>query len=128
MVQRLTYRRRLSYNTKSNRVKVVKTPGGKLTYQYVKKRGTVPKCGDCKVELPGIKASRPKERMSMTKRLKTVSRTYGGSRCAKCVRLRIVRAFLIEEQRIVAMVMKSKKGAVATEVTTQPQAVSSKSK
>jgi hypothetical protein len=32
----------------------VKTPGGKLTYQYVKKRGTVPKCGDCKVELPGV--------------------------------------------------------------------------
>jgi large subunit ribosomal protein L34e len=130
MVQRLTYRRRLSYNTKSNRVKVVKTPGGKLTYQYVKKRGTVPKCGDCKVELPGIKASRPKERMSMTKRLKTVSRTYGGSRCAKCVRLRIVRAFLIEEQRIVAMVMKSKKGTGATEtpapVTTQPTSQKSK--
>jgi large subunit ribosomal protein L34e len=117
MVQRLTYRRRLSYNTRSNRVKVVKTPGGKLTYQYVKKRGTVPKCGDCKVELPGIKASRPKERMSMTKRLKTVSRSYGGSRCAKCVRLRIVRAFLIEEQRIVAMVMKSKKGTGTTETT-----------
>jgi large subunit ribosomal protein L34e len=73
MVQRLTYRRRLSYNTKSNKVKMyvsflfflsfinnerfvfsVKTPGGKLTYQYVKKRGTVPKCGDCKVELPGV--------------------------------------------------------------------------
>jgi len=125
MVQRLTYRRRLSYNTKSNRVKVVKTPGGKLTYQYIKKRGTLPKCGDCKVELPGITASRPKQRMSMTKRLKTVSRTYGGSRCAKCVRLRIVRAFLIEEQRIVAMVMKSKKtpGAaveVAAAPTTQP--------
>ena len=128
MVQRLTYRRRLSYNTKSNRVKVVKTPGGKLTFQYVKKRGTVPKCGDCKVELPGIKASRPKQRMSMTKRLKTVSRSYGGSRCAKCVRLRIVRAFLIEEQRIVAMVMKSKKVAGTTEPTTQPQATSQKSK
>jgi len=128
MVQRLTYRRRLSYNTKSNRVKVVKTPGGKLTFQYVKKRGTVPKCGDCKVELPGIKASRPKERMSMTKRLKTVSRTYGGSRCAKCVRLRIVRAFLIEEQRIVAMVMKSKKGTGATEPVVQPQTTAPKSK
>jgi len=128
MVQRLTYRRRLSYNTKSNRVKVVKTPGGKLTYQYVKKRGTVPKCGDCKVELPGIKASRPKERMSMTKRLKTVSRTYGGSRCAKCVRLRIVRAFLIEEQRIVAMVMKSKKSTGATETPVPTQQTSQKSK
>ncbi|CAF1357705.1 unnamed protein product [Adineta steineri] len=122
MVQRLTYRRRLSYNTKSNKVKIVKTPGGKLTYQYVKKRGTVPKCGDCKVELPGIKASRPKQRMSMTKRLKTVSRTYGGSRCAKCVRLRIVRAFLIEEQRIVAMVMKSKKGPAAEPAVPTPAA------
>ncbi|CAF0986990.1 unnamed protein product [Rotaria sordida] len=128
MVQRLTYRRRLSYNTNSNRVKIVKTPGGKLTYQYVKKRGAVPKCGDCKVELPGIKASRPKQRMTMTKRLKTVSRTYGGSRCAKCVRLRIVRAFLIEEQRIVAMVMKSKKLTGPTEPAAQPQAASQKSK
>ncbi|CAF1140129.1 unnamed protein product [Adineta steineri] len=126
MVQRLTYRRRLSYNTKSNKVKIVKTPGGKLTYQYVKKRGTVPKCGDCKVELPGIKASRPKQRMSMTKRLKTVSRTYGGSRCAKCVRLRIVRAFLIEEQRIVAMVMKSKKVVPETVPTTQQTSQKSK--
>lgn len=27
MAQRLTYRRRLSYNTKSNRVRVIKTPG-----------------------------------------------------------------------------------------------------
>ncbi|CAF1099483.1 unnamed protein product, partial [Adineta steineri] len=104
----------------------VKTPGGKLTYQYVKKRGTVPKCGDCKVELPGIKASRPKQRMSMTKRLKTVSRTYGGSRCAKCVRLRIVRAFLIEEQRIVAMVMKSKKVVPETVPTTQQTSQKSK--
>jgi len=128
MVQRLTYRRRLSYNTKSNRVKIVKTPGGKLTYQYVKKRGTVPKCGDCKVELPGIKASRPLQRMSMSKRLKTVSRTYGGSRCAKCVRLRIVRAFLIEEQRIVAMVMKSKKSVGPTETAAPTQAVGQKSK
>ena len=32
----------------------VRTPGGKLTFQYPKKRGTVPKCGDCKVELPGV--------------------------------------------------------------------------
>ena len=128
MVQRLTYRRRLSYNTKSNRVKVVKTPGGKLTFQYIKKRGAVPKCGDCKIELPGIKASRPKQRMGMTKRLKTVSRTYGGSRCAKCVRLRIIRAFLIEEQRIVAMVMKSKKPTGPTEAAVSAPQTSQKSK
>ncbi|KAG5461107.1 MAG: hypothetical protein BJ554DRAFT_6749 [Olpidium bornovanus] len=65
MAQRLTYRRRLSYNTKSNRVRVVKTPadcpralpfpiaGGKLVYHHIKKRGTAPKCGDCGIKLPG---------------------------------------------------------------------------
>ena len=44
MVQRITYRRRLSYNTKSNRVKKVRTPGGKLVFQYLKKRPSVPNC------------------------------------------------------------------------------------
>jgi hypothetical protein len=53
MVQRLTYRRRLSYNTTSNKVKIVKTPGGKLAYLHIGKKGTVPKCGDCGVTLQG---------------------------------------------------------------------------
>jgi len=39
---------------------------------------------------------------------KTVSRAYGGSRCASCVRSRIVRAFLIEEQKIVKKVLAEK--------------------
>ena len=42
----------------------------------------------------------------MSKRQKNVSRAYGGSRCAACVRQRIVRAFLIEEQKIVKKVLK----------------------
>jgi len=107
MAQRLTLRRRLSYNTNSNRRRIVKTPGGRLVYHYIKKLGSIPKCGDCKVKLHGITPSRPMERTRMTKRLKTVSRTYGGSRCHKCVRERIVRAFLIEEQKIVAKVLKA---------------------
>ncbi len=40
----------------------------------------------------------------------------------------IVRAFLIEEQRIVAMVMKSKKGTVATETAAPAPTTSQKSK
>uniref|UniRef100_A0A646QG09 Large ribosomal subunit protein eL34 n=1 Tax=Hemiscolopendra marginata TaxID=943146 RepID=A0A646QG09_9MYRI len=107
MVQRLTYRRRLSYNTQSNRRRISKTPGGRLVYLYTKKPGSVPKCGDCKTKLKGITPARPKQLMSMSKRHKTVSRTYGGSRCAKCVRNRIIRAFLIEEQKIVVKVLKA---------------------
>ena len=66
------------------------------------------------------------------KREKTVSRAYGGSRCGNCVRQRyifhlfyldidlkcflydrIVRAFLIEERKIVKQVMAAKKSSKA---------------
>jgi len=115
MAQRLTLRRRLSYNTNSNRRRVVKTPGGRLIYQYVKKTGSFPKCGDSKVKLNGVVPRRPKELMSLSRRVKTVNRAYGGSLSANCVRDRIVRAFLIEEQKIVTKVLKAqqKQQAVA---------------
>merc|ERR1711915_982340 len=109
MGARLVLRRRLSHGTKSNRRRISKTPGGKLVYLYTKKAGATPKCGDCKEKLRGIKAVRPKELANLSKTKKTVSRAYGGSRCAGCVRERIVRAFLIEEQKLVEQVLKQKK-------------------
>ena len=47
MAFRLTYRRQCRYNTKSNKQRVVKTPGGKAVYQAVKKKAKGPHCGDC---------------------------------------------------------------------------------
>ena len=38
-------RRRAPYNTRSQKVRVIKTPGGELRYLHIKKRGTAPKCG-----------------------------------------------------------------------------------
>merc|ERR1712230_88598 len=105
--QRLQYRRRNPYNTRSNKVRVIKTPGGSLRLLHLKKRGTAPKCGDCGTKLPGIPALRPHEYATISKADKTVRRAYGGSRCGNCVRDRIVRAFLIEEQKIVKKVLKS---------------------
>ena len=49
--------------------------------------------------------------MRLSKCKKNVSRAYGGSRCATCVRSRIVRAFLVEEQKIVKKVIKSQEAA-----------------
>merc|ERR1712126_3622 len=46
LVQRLTYRRTLSYNTSSNKRKIVKTPGGRLVYQRIGKAAKAPVCGD----------------------------------------------------------------------------------
>lgn len=53
-----------------------------------------------------IPALRPHEYSHISKPKKTVQRAYGGSRCSNCVRDRIVRAFLIEEQKIVKKVLK----------------------
>ncbi|QIW98736.1 hypothetical protein AMS68_004254 [Peltaster fructicola] len=103
---RLTYRRRQAYNTVSNKVRVIKTPGGELRYLHIKKKASAPKCGDCGSKLAGIPALRPREYATVSRPKKTVQRAYGGSRCANCVRDRVVRAFLIEEQKIVKKVMK----------------------
>lgn len=63
--RRVTYRRRHSYNTASNRTEVVKTPGwlfvvvsdglgARLTVHYIKKSVQAPKCRCCKKVLPGV--------------------------------------------------------------------------
>ncbi|KAF4613347.1 hypothetical protein D9613_010869 [Agrocybe pediades] len=113
MAQRVTLRTRKSYNTTSARRRVIKTPGGKLVYQNLKKLGTAPKCGDCGVALPGVPALRPREYATISKRQKTVSRAYGGSRCGDCVKSRILRAFLVEEAKIVKKVIKSQQKTAA---------------
>ncbi len=48
---------------------------------------------------------------TLSKRQKSVSRAYGGSVCAGCVKQRITRAFLIEEATIVKRVLKAKAAA-----------------
>ncbi|KAF3015241.1 hypothetical protein G7054_g10676 [Neopestalotiopsis clavispora] len=108
---RVTYRTRNPYNTTSNLTRIVKTPGGALRALHIRKRGTAPKCGDCGTKLPGVPALRPREYAQISHPKKTVQRAYGGSRCGNCVRDRIVRAFLIEEQKIVKKVLKEQEGA-----------------
>jgi len=116
MVQRLTYRKRLSYRTKGNKVKIVKTPGGKLVYHYVHKTASAPKCGGCGGVIAGVPRIRPRQLSRLNKSRKTVNRTYGGSLCGGCVRDKIVRAFLIEEQKIVKHIVKKQQKKTATTI------------
>eukprot|EP00887_Chlorella_sp_A99_P001881 scaffold18.g1881.t1 len=101
MVQRLTYRRRHCYATKSNKQRLVKTPGGKLVYQLLKKPASHPVCPVSGQRLNGLPARRPSELHRLAKKDKTVHRAYGGHLAAGVVKDRIVRAFLVEEQKIV---------------------------
>jgi large subunit ribosomal protein L34e len=101
MVQRVTYRRRLSYNTLSNRVRKVKTPGSRVVVQYVQKRGHGPRSPldscECGNRLNGIAQLRPYHYKRLAKKDKRVSRPYGGVLCGGCVKSRVIRAFLLEE-------------------------------
>ena len=94
---RVTYRRRHCYATKSNKIKKVKTPGGTLVAHYIAKRARNPSCGDCKQPLHGLPALRPKQFKNVAKRVRTVSRAYGGSRCASCVKDRYVDGTRVDE-------------------------------
>ncbi|RLN04758.1 60S ribosomal protein L34 [Panicum miliaceum] len=127
MVQRLTYRKRHSYATKSNQTRVVKTPGGRLVYQYTKKRASGPKCPVTGKKIQGMVYSflyfgmvygitliphlRPAEykRSRLSRNRRTVNRPYGGVLSGTAVRERIIRAFLVEEQKIVKKVLKIQK-------------------
>ena len=107
---RYTRPARHSYNTKSNKVRATRTPGGKLTAGKVHKTTKGPKCSDCKSSLPGIKHLKKAAYPNLKKRERTVSRAYGGSCCAGCLKQRIVRAFLLEEQKAVKKVLAERQG------------------
>jgi len=105
---RVTYRRRNSYNTRSNKIKKVTTPGGTLTVQYRTKASKGARCGDCHTQLSGIPRVRPTTLKTLAKHHRTVSRPYGGSRCASCTKTRILRAFIVEEHKIVRKLLSDK--------------------
>ena len=58
----LGFARSHSYATKSNKTRVLKTPGGKLAIQYTDKKASGPKCGEpsCAVRLPGVSPANSK--------------------------------------------------------------------
>eukprot|EP00757_Euglenozoa_sp_SAG-D1_P010379 gene10379-3194_t len=107
MVQRVQYRRHCSYNTAGNKIKLVKTPGGKLSTHLRRKRVRGPHCPAFlgRLRLQGTTAERPSEHTSTQK--VSVTRPYGGVLTSEQLRERITRAFLIEECKIVKKVMKA---------------------
>ncbi|KAM7473852.1 hypothetical protein LguiB_021095 [Lonicera macranthoides] len=97
-------------------MRVVKTPGGKLVYQGTKKRAKGPKCPVTGKRIQGIPHLRPAEykRSRLSRNRRTVNRAYGGVLSGGVVRERIIRAFLVEEQKIVKKVLKIQKAKEKT--------------
>lgn len=82
-----------------------------MVYQSTKKRASGPKCPVTGKRIQGIPHLRPTEykRSRLSRNRRTINRAYGGVLSGSAVRERIVRAFLVEEQKIVKKVLKIQK-------------------
>ena len=101
MAPRLVVRGKYNYHTESNKLKRIRTPGGRLTFQKIAKVRNPIICGDTGVQLNGIKRLNKCQWKNAPKRVRTVSRAYGGVLSAEAVRHRIIRAFLNEELKCI---------------------------
>lgn len=55
--RRVTYRRSHSYNTRSNKIRKVKTPGGSVVVHYQTKKAKGVRCAATGVQLQGVSFS-----------------------------------------------------------------------
>lgn len=98
---RISYVRRSHYATRSNRQRKIRTPGNRLVFQKIAKRSQGPHTpwvlGHKRIA--GTKALRSFDARRASRHAKSVSRAYGGVLSAAQVRDRVIRAFLVEEQR-----------------------------
>jgi large subunit ribosomal protein L34e len=104
---RFTFRTHHSFATRSNKNRLVRTPGGRLSVQHVQKKTGHHTCGDTGAKLNGIPALVSSKFKALSKNKKTVARAYGGVLSGGAVRSRIIRAFLVEERKVVKKVQKA---------------------
>ena len=95
---RVTLRRRKSYNTKSNRTKILKTPGGKLVVHYRRKTaGGVRSTCPLGTKLTGLRRLRNPQYKNLSKTQRRICRPYGGVLTPKKTAENIMRAFILGE-------------------------------
>jgi len=64
----------------------VKTPGGKTTFHFRRRKPSKAKCADCKTELAGVPRELPRKMTNLPKTAKRPDRPYGGVLCSACTR------------------------------------------
>ena len=104
---RITYLRKKSYNTRSNRIRKLRLPGGRLSIQYTGKRAKGPQTAfKTKSRLTGLKRLRNPQYATLSKTQRRICRPYGGVLTPSEVKEKIMRAFLIEEVKVVKEMVK----------------------
>merc|ERR1711907_133531 len=110
MGARVHYVRQKCYRTRSNKIRQIRTPGGKLVAHLLKKKAKAPQTPvtTFNTKLGGLKAMRPHDYKKSPKSSRRISRVYGGVLTHKAVRDRIIRTLLTEEVRCVKRALAGK--------------------
>ena len=107
MGDRVHYLRRKSYNTRSNKIRKQRTPGGRLAIKYVGKTSKGPQTSiNTKSKLTGLQKLSNSRWRGLSHTQRTISRPYGGVLTPCELKDKIKRAFLIEEVKIVKKIFK----------------------
>merc|ERR1712166_554028 len=104
-----------SWNTRSNKTRQVRTPGGRLAVQYVQKTAKGPQNAmvTSMKRLGGLNRMRPANYRGIHKHYRRVCRAYGGVFDHSEVKNRIIRTFLTEEVKNVKKTMAQQASAEA---------------
>ena len=104
---RITFLRNKTYNTKSNKIRKLRVPGGRLTVQYMNKKVKGPQTFyKTKSRLTGLKKLKTSDLRALSKTQRRICRPYGGMLTPSEVKDKILRAFLIEEVKVVKELVK----------------------
>ena len=107
---RVHYLRKHTYTTRSNKIRKIRTPGGRLTVQYMKKKSKGPQTAfGVKTRLSGLKKLSNPDYWRSSRSSRRIARPYGGVVTPTELKERILRSFLIEEVKIVKKLMKNQK-------------------
>ena len=107
---RVHYLRKHTYTTRSNKIRKIRTPGGRLTVQYIKKVSKGPQTAiKTRARLSGLKKMSNANYSRETRSSRRIARPYGGVITPEELKEKIMRAFLIEEVKIVKKIVKSDK-------------------
>jgi large subunit ribosomal protein L34e len=77
---------------KSNTLKkvFVRTPGGKTTVQYRKRKPSAAECSGCGIKLSGVPRERPCNLKKIPRSARRPERPFGGVLCSSCSRKKII--------------------------------------
>lgn len=76
--------------SRSKRRVFVRTPSGKVTLQYRKRKPSKAKCAECGRVLSAMPNVRAKRLKNIAKTKKRPSRPFGGNLCSICARKKII--------------------------------------